>query len=88
MVLALVLLAGVATGAEEKAAAAPPEKPAPVATVPVVEKTDGLDEPEAPLQHGLSKAGRRHNSNCRYWKSVVTPCGPTDGKVACSFCKG
>lgn len=88
MVLALMLLAGLATGAEEKAAATSPAKPAPVATAPVVEKADGLDEPEAPLQYGLSKAGRRHNSNCRYWKSVVTPCGPKDGKVVCSFCKG
>ena len=60
---------------------------APTATV-VIELDVPVVEPIPPLEHGLSKTGRQHNSNCRYWKTVVAPVDPAKAPIRCKFCGG
>ena len=36
--------------------------------------------------YSISKAGKRHNSGCRYYNSSY-PCGPNDG-TPCKICGG
>ena len=71
---------------------APRTPVAPATNTPPSVATIELDvpvvEPIPPLQRGLSKAGRRHNSNCRYWKSVVSPPDPAREKNVCKICGG
>ena len=57
-------------------------------SVATIELDVPVVEPIPTLQHGLSKAGRRHNSNCRYWKSVVSPPDPAKEKNVCKICGG
>jgi hypothetical protein len=57
-------------------------------SVATIELDVPVVEPIPSLQHGLSKAGRRHNSNCRYWKSVVSPPDPAKQKNVCKICGG
>ena len=57
-------------------------------SVATIELDVPVVEPIPPLQRGLSKKGCRHNSNCRYWKSVVSPPDPAREKNVCKYCGG
>ncbi len=78
------------TGAADPAGRQHPAPPA--ANTPSAPATIELDvpvvEPPAPLRHGVSKTGRQHNSNCRYWKTVVAPVDPAKAPIRCKICGG
>ncbi len=76
-----------ACAADSTPAARTPATNAPP-SVATIELDVPVVEPIPPLQRGLSKAGRRHNSNCRYWKSVVSPPDPAREKNVCKICGG
>ena len=71
---------------------APRGAQAPATNAPTAVATIELDvpvvEPVPPLEHGVSKTGRQHNSNCRYWKTVVAPVDPARSPTRCKVCGG
>ena len=63
-------------------------RPATVATAPVRSANNGetLLERQSGSGYSISKAGKRHNSGCRYYNSSYS-CGPNDG-IPCKICGG
>lgn len=82
----VMLLAGAADPANLRRPAAAVTNAAP--SVATIELDVPVIEPAASLKHGVSKAGRQHNSNCRYWKTVVAPVDPAKEPIPCKICGG
>ena len=63
-------------------------RPATVATAPARSgnNRETLLERQSGSGYSISKAGKRHNSGCRYYNSSYS-CGPNDG-IPCKICGG
>lgn len=54
------------------------------------EPSESIETPSADCDtcYWCTKSGKRHNSNCKYYKTTKgRPCGPNDG-TACKLCGG